>query len=187
MISAFSFFISDAAKLESTLEDMTVHAALGTAANLTVKFCINPISNYNISWSMGDIQFKDDDITNAEEGEHVQTTYSILNVTKSLYGNYTVQVINEVIPSESNEALFFMVLALTGKDNYKQFMLPLSFRRYNTGKPSLNTIIGYDITRKASLIFADLFLESLGHLSLLIFCTAADHIKIESCIQFFLE
>ena len=96
---------------------MTAYAALEAPTNLTVKFRINPTSNYNVSWSMGDIEVKVNDITNIVEGEHVRTIYSILNVTKSQLGNYTVQVINKVIPGESNEAKFNVVLALRGKNN----------------------------------------------------------------------
>ena len=111
--------ISDAAKLESTHEDMTVYAALEAPTNLTVKFRINPINNYTVSWSMGETKVKDDDIINTRKGEHVQTTYSILYVTKPQLGKYTVQVINKVIPSEFNQDKFIVVLALSGKDNNK--------------------------------------------------------------------
>ena len=109
--------VSDAAKLESTLKDMTVYAALEASADLTVKFRMNPVSNYTVSWFMADSAVQDTDITNAVKGEHIQTTYSILNVTKSELGNYTVQVINHVIMGEPNEAKFFVTLELRGENN----------------------------------------------------------------------
>ena len=78
---------------------------------------MNPVSNYTVSWSKGDSEGQDSDISNSEKGEHVQTTYSILNVTKSQLGNYTVRVINQAIKSEPNEATFTVVLELGGKNN----------------------------------------------------------------------
>ena len=114
-----NFFVltTDAAKLESTLEDMTVYAALGSIANLTVKFHINPIKNCNISWSMKYTDIQDADITSIEKGEYIQTTYSISEVTKLHLGKYTVQVINQAIMGEPNEALFTGVLKLRGENN----------------------------------------------------------------------
>ena len=107
----------DTAKLESTLEDMTVYAALGSIANLTVKFHINPLKSYNIYWSMKDTDIQDAGISSTEKKEYIQTTYSISEVTKLHLGNYTVQVINQAIIGELNEARFTVVLKLTGENN----------------------------------------------------------------------
>ena len=113
----FLVLTTDAAKLERTLEDMTVYVALGSIANLTVKFHINSIKNCNIYWSMGNTDIQDADITSIEKGEYIQTTYSISEVTKLHLGNYNVQVINQAIMGEQNEALFTVVLKLRGENN----------------------------------------------------------------------
>ena len=96
---------------------MTVYAALEASADLTVKFHMNPASNYKVSWSKGDSEVQDSGISNSEKGVHVQTTYSIQNVTKSQLGNYTVQVINQAIKSEPNKATFIVILELGGENN----------------------------------------------------------------------
>ena len=111
------FLISDAAKLDSTLEDMTVYTALEFSVDLSVKFHINPVSNYKVTWFLGDSEVQDTYISNIEKGEHVQTTYSISNVTKPQLGNYTVRVINQAIIGEPNEATFIVVLQLRGERN----------------------------------------------------------------------
>ena len=96
---------------------MTVNAVLEASADLIVKFRINPVSNYKVSWFIGDSEVQDTDISNTETGEHVQTTYSISNVTKPQLGNYTVRVINQAIIGEPNEATFIVVLQLRGERN----------------------------------------------------------------------
>ena len=96
---------------------MTVYAALGSIANLTVRFRINPVNNYNISWSMGDSVVQYGDISSTEKGEYIQTTYSISQVTKPHLGNYTVQVINQAIVGEPNKATFTLLLELRGENN----------------------------------------------------------------------
>ena len=108
--------ISDAAKLESKLEELTVYAALHSSAALTVKFHINPVSDYKIYWSIGDTEVQHSVISNTENGRHVETTYSILDVTESQLGNYTVQVINQAIKREPNNATFTVVLELRGQN-----------------------------------------------------------------------
>ena len=108
--------ISDAAKLESTEEDLTVYAALDSSADLTVKFHINPVSDYKISWSIGDTVVQDSVVKNTVKEKHVETTYSILGVNESQLGNYTVQVINQAIRKEPNEATFTVVLELRGEN-----------------------------------------------------------------------
>ena len=108
--------ISDAAKLESTLEELTVYAALHSSADLTVKFHINPVNNYKVSWSRGDTEVQDSVINNAVKGKHVETTYSILDVTESQLGNYTVQVTNQAIKREPDKAMLTVVLELRGEN-----------------------------------------------------------------------
>ena len=93
-----------------------MYAALGSIANLTVKFHINPFNNYNISWSIGDSEFPDGNISHKEKEQYIQTTYSISKVTKQHLGNYTVQVINHAIMGEPNEAIFTVVLKWRGKN-----------------------------------------------------------------------
>ena len=113
----FLFLISDTAKSESTLADRTVYAALESAANLTVKFRMNPVNDRKVTWSMCDSELQDTKVSDTVEGEHVQTTYSISDVTKQQLGNYTVQVINKAITSEHNEEKFIVVLELRGENN----------------------------------------------------------------------
>ena len=116
MIATF-FLILDPAKLESTPEDMTVYAALEASADLTVNFRINPFSNYTVSWSMGNLEVNNTDISNTEKEEYVQTTYSISNVTKPQLGSYSVLIVNRAIIGHPNEATFTVVLALKGENN----------------------------------------------------------------------
>ena len=106
--------ISDKAKSENTPEEKTIYAILESTANLAVKFRMNPVSNCTVHWSMGDSVLQDTNIRNTVKGEHVQTTYSISNVTQEYLGKYTVRVINWAITGGNNEATFNIILALTG-------------------------------------------------------------------------
>ena len=120
----FLGLILDAAKLESTLEEMTVYAILSDSADMTVKFRINPVNNYKVSWFMGTLEVPNTNISSTEKGEHIQTTYSILDVTKEHLGSYTIRVINQAIIGEPNEAAFTVFLALKGENNSPcRFML----------------------------------------------------------------
>ena len=110
-------FITDAAKLENTLAEMTVYADLEDTAILSVKFHMNPVNDYKVTWSMGDSKIQDHDVSNTVTGKHVQSTYSISDVTKQQLGNYTVQVINQAIRSKHDEAKFIVVLKLKGERN----------------------------------------------------------------------
>ena len=94
-----------------------VYAALESSVDLSVKFHMNPVSNYKISWFMGESEVQDTYISNTENGGHVQTTYSIFNMTKPQLGNYTVRVINQAIMGEPNDATFIVVLQLRGERN----------------------------------------------------------------------
>ena len=113
---SFVFPVSDSAKLKNKPKDMTVYTSLESAVNLTVKFCMNPVSHYDIYWSKGGFVLQDTNVRNTEEGEHIQTTYCISNVTKIHLGNYTVQVINWAIESEPKEVKFNVTLKLRGKE-----------------------------------------------------------------------
>ena len=74
--------IADIAKSEKAPEDMTVYAALESPINLTVTFHINPVSNYTVHWFNGSSTLDDTKIINTVKEEHVQTTYSISEMTK---------------------------------------------------------------------------------------------------------
>ena len=104
---------------------MTVYAALGSNANLTVRFHLNPFNNYNISWSVGDSVIQYGDISSTEKGHYIQTTYSISEVTKQHLENYTVQVINHAIMGEPNAAIFTVVLKLRGENTNPCIFRPL--------------------------------------------------------------
>ena len=112
-ISLFSF--SDSAKSDNKPEDMTVYTVLESAVNLTVKFCMNPVSNYDIYWTKGGLVLQDTNVRNTEKEKHIQTTYFISNVTDNQLGNYRVQVINWAIKNEPNEVIFNVTLKLRGK------------------------------------------------------------------------
>ena len=94
---------------------MTVFADLEDTAILTVKFHMNPVNDYKVTWSMGDSEIQHTDVSNTVTGNHVQSTYSISDVTKQHLGNYTVQVINQAIRSKHNEAKFIVELKLKGE------------------------------------------------------------------------
>ena len=120
----FLALILDAAKLESTLQEMTVYTTLNDSTDMTVKFRINPVSNHKVSWFMGTLEVPNTNISSTEKGEHVQTTYSILDVTEEHLGSYTIRVINQAIIGEPNEAAFTVFLALKGENNNPcRFML----------------------------------------------------------------
>ena len=105
--------VSDAARSENRPEDNTVYTGLGSAANMTLKFRINPVTNYTVHWSMGDSGLE---VRNAVKGEHVQSTYFVSHVTNKTLGNYTIQVTNWPM-REHNIVTFYMVLKLRGKVN----------------------------------------------------------------------
>ena len=96
---------------------MTVYATLRSTAKLTVKFRINPVSKFTVYWSMGDSVLQDINIINTINGDLVQTTYIILNVTNEQLGKYTIKVINWAINEENNEATFNIILTLTGNNS----------------------------------------------------------------------
>ena len=106
--------ISVAAKLENTAKDMIVYTSLGSAVNLMVEFLMNPVSNYDIYWSLGASAIRDN-VRNTVIKKHVKTTYFILNVTNQQLGNYRVPVFNWALPSEQNEVIFNVKLKLRGK------------------------------------------------------------------------
>ena len=112
---SFVIFILDAAKSENTVEDMTAYTSLGSAANLTVKFHMNPANNYTVQWTMGSSNsLQDTNIRDKVKDNRIKTTYFISNVTKKQLGNYTVRVINPAITNKQNEAIFSVVLKLKG-------------------------------------------------------------------------
>ena len=116
-LSALVLPVSDAAKSENTPEDMTVYTSLESPINLTVKFCLNPVDNYDVYWSMGGLELQDANVRNTAKEEHIQTTYFISNVTNKHLGKYRVQVINWAIDSEHNDVIFNVTLKLRGKDS----------------------------------------------------------------------
>ena len=102
---------------------MTVYTALESAAYLTVKFNMNPVSNYTVHWSMGSSDsLQNINVMDAVIGNQVKSTYFVSNVTKKELGNYTVRVINSAIASEYREVAFYVMLKLEGKKS-KDFML----------------------------------------------------------------
>ena len=108
-------FSSDAAKSENKREDMTVYSVLESNASLTVKFRINPVSNYSVYWSMDGPVLQDTHVVDIVKEEYVQTTCYILNVTQDQLGNYNVRVINWAISGEQNIVTFNVKLKLPGK------------------------------------------------------------------------
>ena len=94
-----------------------MYAALEASADLTMNFRINPFSNYTVSWSMGNLEVQNTDISNTEKEDYVQTTYSISNVTKQQLGSYSVLIVNQAIIGHPNEATFTVVLELKGENN----------------------------------------------------------------------
>ena len=108
--------ISDAAKSENSAEDMVVYTVLESAANVTVKFHMNPVSNFTVHWSMGSSVLHDSNIKHTVTGNHVQTTYFISYVTNTQLGNYIVRVINFAIKNKPNEAIFKVKLKQRGKE-----------------------------------------------------------------------
>ena len=118
---------------------MTVYTALYSAANLSVKFHMNPVSNYTVHWSMGSsISLNDSNVNNTVRGNNVKTTYFISNVTKKHLGNYTVGVINSAITSEHNESIFEVTLKLLGKKS--NVMLCLNLKTLQSGFTYLHAI-----------------------------------------------
>ena len=84
-------------------------------AILTVKFHMNPVSNFTVYWSMGGLWLQNTHVKNTVTEEHIETTYFIRKVTNQHLGNYTVHVINCAIASEHNEAAFNVILKLKDK------------------------------------------------------------------------
>ena len=93
---------------------MTVYTALNSAANLTMKFHINPVSNYKVHWYMGSSVLQDTNVKDTVKDNHVQTTYFISDVTNKQLGNYTVHVTNTAIESEPNKVIFNVLLKKIG-------------------------------------------------------------------------
>ena len=104
---------------------MTVYTALGSDAVLTVKFQMNPVSNFTVYWSLGGEGIKNSNVKDTVNEEHVETTYFIRKVTNQHLGNYTVHVTNWAIASEHNEVTFNVILKLRGKvkEDYNTFTL----------------------------------------------------------------
>ena len=94
---------------------MTVYTALESPINLTVKFHINPVSNYTVSWSNGNLTISDTKINTIANVEQIQTTYSISEVTKDHLGNYAVKATNKAIIGENNQVTFNLALELRGE------------------------------------------------------------------------
>ena len=111
---------------------MTVYTALESAGNLTVKFHINPVDNYTVHWSMGNLVLPGANVKDTVKDNHVQTTYYISDVTNKHLGNYTVHVINTAIKSEPNKATFNVLLKEIGKKSK-----PVSFFSFHFLKPCL--------------------------------------------------
>ena len=118
------YFPSDAAKSENTPEGVIMYSVLASDGNMTVKFRMNPVSNFAVYWSIGGLVLANINVGNNTEGEHAQTTYFISNVTKEQLGNYTVRVINWAITSEPNEVTFNVILKLPGKKSKAIFLCP---------------------------------------------------------------
>ena len=130
---------------------MTVYATLDSAANLSVKFHMNPVSNYTVHWSMGTSNgLKDSNVNNTVKGNNVKTTYFISNVSKQQLGKYTVRVINSAITSEHNEAIFSVTLKLLGNKN--NIMLCLNLKVWKPGFTYLHTIKTQNIKETFILI-----------------------------------
>ena len=111
----FVDFISDTAKSDNTAEDMIVYTSLKTATNLSVKFHMNPVSNYTVLWSFGSSDLlQNTNVRDTVEGHQVKTNYFISNVTKKELGSYIVRVINKAITSEK-EVTFYVMLKLRGE------------------------------------------------------------------------
>ena len=113
--SLFNILIPDIAKSKETPEAITVYAALESPINLTVKFHINPVSNYTVYWFNGNSTILDTKVKTIVNEEQVQTTYSISEVTKDHLGNNTLQAINQAILDENNQVIFNLVLKLRGE------------------------------------------------------------------------
>ena len=109
------FPVSDPAKSDNKPKDMTVYTILESAANLTVKFHLNPVSDYAVYWSKDGLELQDTNIKNTAKEEHIESTYLIPNVTDNQLGNYRVQVINWAIENEPHEVIFNVTLKLRGK------------------------------------------------------------------------
>ena len=110
-------FISDAAKSKNTAEDMIIYTALESAAYLTVKFHMNPVSNYIVHWCMENSKIQNTIVRDTVKDNQVTTTYFIPHVTKKELGNYTVRIINSAITNQCREVVFYVMLKLRGKKN----------------------------------------------------------------------
>ena len=105
---------------------MTVYSVLESNVNLTVKFRMNPVSNYAIHWWMGGSELPNTNVGYAVKKEYVETTYFISNMTQEQLGNYTVHVINWAITGEHNKVTFNVILKLPGKKSKAVFLSPYS-------------------------------------------------------------
>ena len=95
---------------------MTAFAVLESPIALTVKFLMNPISNYTVDWFLGDLFIPGTKIKSTVFSESfVLTTYYISNVTTEHLGIYNVKVINWAIRGEHNAVTFHVILALAGE------------------------------------------------------------------------
>ena len=106
--------ITDIAKSENT-NDLTVYTSLESTAMLTVKFEMNPVNNYSVQWSMGDLLLQNIHVKDIIDGEQIQASCVISDVTNKQLGNYTVKVINWAIENEENEVTFNVILKLENK------------------------------------------------------------------------
>ena len=94
---------------------MIVYTSLGSAVNLTVKFHIHPVNNYDVYWSLGGSVLQNN-VRDRVIMEHVKTTYFISNVTDEQLGSYGVRVINWACGNESNEVTFKVILKSRGEE-----------------------------------------------------------------------
>ena len=116
--------ITDIAKSENP-NDLTVYTSLESDAMLTVKFEMNPVNNYTIHWSMGEQRLENTNVKDIIDGEHIQASHVISDVTSKQLGNYTVRVVNWAIENEENEVTF--ILKLKEKKSKSKSFSPCSF------------------------------------------------------------
>ena len=120
--SKFVFIISDVARSEKT-DDLIVYTSLQSDALLTVHFQMNPVNNYTVYWSMDSLRLKNTNVRDIINGEHIQTSHLVSDVTNKQIGNYTVRIVNWAIESEDNEVRFNVILKLREKKSKFHFSL----------------------------------------------------------------
>ena len=91
--SKYAFFISDKATSEKT-DDLIVYTSLQSDALLTIHFQINPLNNYAVYWPMDSLRLKNTNVRDVVNGEHIQTSHLVSDVTNKQLGNYTVRIVN---------------------------------------------------------------------------------------------